>query len=307
MLSDTVRNIMGRFSHHPSVQALGGLDFTEPDTEADSEVAVSKVEPTARVVWPPARLALAHQLWGSGFVFPGGEIETLRLARPLGASEATSLLIVGVGSGGPASSVASNMGTWVTGMESDPSLLASACKLFTKTALGKKVTIKAWNPTNPDFVARSHHHCLALEALAGARPEPILNGLAQVLKPGGQLVLTELTATAPLDRLDPTVIRWSALEARDPADMPVDISITRMLGRVGLDVRVAEDISTRHMEQAMLGWRVMLRELRNRRPTRQEAIQMISEAELWLLRRRLIRNGKLRMMRWHAMSRVPIS
>ena len=199
------------------------------------------------------------------------------------------------------------MGTWVTGMESDPSLLASACKLFTKTALGKKVSIKAWNPANPDFVARSHHHCLALEALARARPEPILDGLARVLKPGGQLVLTELTAAAPLDRLDPTVIRWSALEARDPADVPLGISVTRMLGRVGLDVRVSEDISTRHMEQAMLGWRVMLRELRDRKPTRQEAIQMVSEAELWLLRRRLIRNGKLRMMRWHAMSRVPIS
>ncbi len=57
----------------------------------------------------------------------------------------------------------------------------------------------------------------------------------------------------------------------------------------------------------MLGWRVMLRELRDRKPTRQEAIQMVSEAELWLLRRRLIRNGKLRMMRWHAMSRVPVT
>jgi SAM-dependent methyltransferase len=307
MLSEAVRNIIGRFSHHPSVQALGELAFAEPDTEVDSEVTITKAEPAARVVWPPARLALVHQLWGSGFVFPGGEIETLRLARPLGASAATSLLIVGVGSGGPAGAVATNMGTWVTGMESDPALLASASKLFTKTPLGKKVSIKAWDPANPDFVARSHHHCLALEALAGARPEPILDGLARVLRPGGQLVLTALTAAAPLDRFDPTVIRWSALEARDPVDVPVDISITRMLGRVGLDVRVAEDISTRHMEQAMVGWRVMLRELRDRKPTRQEAIQMVSEAELWLLRRRLIRNGKLRMMRWHAMSRVPIS
>jgi SAM-dependent methyltransferase len=305
MLSDTVRNVIGRFSHHTSAQALAALDFAEPDIEVSSEATVSKAEPAARLAWPSARLDLVHQLWGSGFVFPGGEIETLRLARPLGASAATSLLIVGVGSGGPASSVASNMGTWVTGMESDPSLLASACKLFSKNALGKKVSIKPWDPVNPDFVARSHHHCLALQALAGARPEPILDGLARVLRPGGQLVLTELTAAAPLDRLDPAVIRWSALEARDPADVPVDISITRMLGRVGLDVRVAEDISTRHMEQAMLGWRVMLRELRDRKPTRQEAIQMVSEAELWLLRRRLIGNGKLRMMRWHAMSRVP--
>jgi SAM-dependent methyltransferase len=307
MLSDTVRNIIGRFSRHPSAQVLRELVFAEPDPEVDPEATVRKVGPTAQVVWPPARLALADQLWGSGFVFPGGEIETLRLARPLGASAATNLLIVGVGSGGPASSVARNMGTWVTGMESDPSLFAAACKLFTKNSLGKKVSIKVWNPANPDFVARSHHHCLALEALAGARPEPILDGLARVLKPGGQLVLTELTTAAPLDQLDPTVIRWSALEKRDPADVPVGIAVTRMLGRVGMDVRISEDISTRHMEQAMLGWRVMLRELRDRKPTRQEAVQMVSEAELWLLRRRLIRNGKLRMMRWHAMSRVAIS
>ena len=29
---------------------------------------------------------------------------------------------------------------------------------------------------------------------------------------------------------------------------------------------------------------------------------MVAEAELWLLRRRLIRDGRLRMMRWHAIS-----
>ncbi len=100
MLSEAVRNIIGRFSHHPSAQALAELVFAEPDTEVDPEVTVRKVRATARVVWPPARIDLVHQLWGSGFVFPGGEIETLRLARPLGTSAATSLLIVGVGSGG---------------------------------------------------------------------------------------------------------------------------------------------------------------------------------------------------------------
>jgi SAM-dependent methyltransferase len=301
MLSAAVRNLMGRFSHHPSEQALQQLVFAE----ADPETIVRNVEPAARIVWPLARQALVHHHWGPGLILPGGEIETLRLARPLGASEATSLLIVGVGSGGPANSVARNMGR-VTALENDPSLLASAQKLFTKTPLGKKVSVKAWDPKNPAFVAKSHHHCMALEPLLGARPEPILDGLARALKPGGQLVLTELTSVAPLDRLDPTVARWSALEHRDPAEVPVGVSVTRMLGRVGLDVRIAEDISARHMEQAMLGWRVMLRDLRDRKPTRQEAVQMVSEAELWLLRRRLIRDGRLRVMRWHAMSRVPI-
>jgi hypothetical protein len=79
-----------------------------------------------------------------------------------------------------------------------------------------------------------------------------------------------------------------------------------MLGRVGLDVRIAEDISPRHLEQALLGWRVMLQELRESKPNRQQAANLVAEAELWLLRRRMIRDGRLRMMRWHAFSRIPI-
>jgi SAM-dependent methyltransferase len=303
MLPAAVRNLMGRFLHHPSDHPLVEALVL---AEADSEPLATDVEPVAGTAWPPARLALVHQLWGVGYIFPGGEIETLRLARPLGASEATSLLIVGAGSGGPAVSVGRNMGTWVTGMENDPSLLAAATELVRRSQLGKKIAIKAWDPENPAFVVRSHHHCLALEPLLGAQPEPILDGLARALRPGGQLVLTELASAAALDPNDPTVHRWSALEKRNPADVPIGISLTRMLGRVGLDVRISEDISKRYMDQALLGWRVMLRDLRDRKPTRQQAVQLIAEAELWLLRRRLIRDGRLRLMRWHALSRVPV-
>jgi hypothetical protein len=49
----------------------------------------------------------------------------------------------------------------------------------------------------------------------------------------------------------------------------------------------------------MLGWRVLMRDL-DRKPSAMEAAQLVAEAELWLLRRRLIRDGRLRMMRWHA-------
>jgi hypothetical protein len=80
------------------------------------------------------------------------------------------------------------------------------------------------------------------------------------------------------------------------------VAVTRMLGRVGLDVRVAEDISQRHVEQAILGWRLMTRDLADQKPTRQQAAELVREAELWLLRRRLIRDGQLRMMRWHAIA-----
>ena len=294
MLSTAVRLMFGR-SPTPVVPAV--LADPEP---------VSASEPTLRGDWPPERIALTNRLWGSGFIVPGGETEILRLARPLGAASAYSLLLVGVGGGGPAAAITRNFGAWVTGLDNDAMLLAAAKSVIGKAQLTKKVRIEAWKPRAPAFVPHSHHHCLALGPLHGAQPEPILDGLAKALRPGGQLVMTELTADKPLNPTDPMVARWAVLERRDPDALVAGIAITRMLGRVGLDVRIAEDISARHLEQAMLGWRILLRDLQGHKPPRQEAAQMVAEAELWLLRRRLMRAGRLRLMRWHAISRVPI-
>ena len=304
LLPAAVRRLFRSPKTHRSVDTA--TDGGPAVAEAPAVAPKQKAEPPPRTAWPAVRLALADELWGPGFIVPGGEAEILRLTRPLGASAATSLMIVGIGSGGAGLAVTKNTGAWVTGMDADPSLLAAARGLVTRAQVGKKVVIKAWDPQNPDFVEKSQHHCLALEPLNGKRPEPIIDGLARALKPGGQLVITELVANAPLDKADATVSRWAALEKRDPAGFVPGVAISRMLSRVGLDVRVAEDISARHMQQSIAGWRRLLHELGDKKPTRQQAFALVMEAELWLLRRRLIRDGRLRMMRWHAFSRVPI-
>jgi SAM-dependent methyltransferase len=303
MLSSAVRLLFGRLPPHQpdTVRTLLAPVLAAP---IPSIAETTRVDAGRQTAWPAVRLALSNELWGAGFMFPGGESEILRLTRPLGVSAAASLLIVGVGCGGPASAVTRNLGAWVTGMESDPSLLAAARGLVGKAQLGKKITLKPWDPDNPAFGTSSHHHCLALEPFHGGHPEPIVDALARALKPGGQMVITELAAPAPLNPADPTVRRWAELEHRDPLDVLAPVAVTRMLGRMGLDVRVSEDISDRHIEHALLGWRVMLRDLLDTKPTPQQAAQLVREAELWLLRRRLIRGGRLRMMRWHAISRA---
>ena len=288
-----------------SLPPMAATSLAVLNTVAEPQLLTALTEPPVRSAWPATRLALAHRLWGEGFIFPGGEIDTLRLTRPLGISAAASLLIVGVGSGGPAISVARNLGAWVTGMADDPLLLAAAQAQVKQAQLAKKISIQPWDPEAPSFTAKRHHHCLALEPFRGAQPEPILDELARALKPGGQIVITELAAPNPLSLADPTVRRWAELERRDPANLLAPVTVTRMLGRIGLDVRIAEDMSQAHLAHALLGWRVMLRQL-DHKLTRCEAVPMIAEAELWLLRRRLIRDGRLRMMRWHAISRLPI-
>jgi cyclopropane fatty-acyl-phospholipid synthase-like methyltransferase len=256
--------------------------------------------PTRPVLsWTPDRLATTDALWGEGYQFPGGEIETLRLAKPLGLSAASSLLLIGAGGGGSACSVASNFGAWVSGYEVDPALAAAAIDRIARRNMTKRAQIETWNRAQPRFREHFYHHALALEPLHGGLPEQTLSAIATALKPGGNLMMIELVADVPLDLTNPAVAAWAKLERRDPGALPTEIAITRILGRLGFDVRVVEDVSQRHMQQAMAGWRTSVRAMENVRPSRREAMRYIQEAELWMLRIRLFQKGLLRLVRWH--------
>lgn len=250
--------------------------------------------------WSPERLEITDGLWGDGFQFPGGEAETLHLAKPLGLSPASSLILVGAGSGGPPCVIAHTLGVWVTGFESDPGLAVAATERSIRTGLGRKAQIETWNPEHPDFERSQFHHGMALEPLRDGLPEPTLAALAQALKPGGQLVMMETVADAPLRSTDPVVAGWSRLERRRPELVPSEIGITRVLGRLGFDVRIVEDVSQRHMRQALHGWRQVVRGIRQTPPSARDAARLVGEAELWLLRMKLLRERKLRLVRWNA-------
>jgi SAM-dependent methyltransferase len=237
------------------------------------------------------RLQLVEALWGEGFLLPGGAEEVLRLAVPLGLSAASSLLLLGAGSGGPLLRLASDLGVWVRGYEADPYLAAIAARRIrcAGAALAKRATVERWDPAQPGFRRRAFHHALTVEALRGPRPEDILAAMAQAVRPGGQIALLETMAPEPLDAADPQVAAWARLEPRAlPLAEPARIG--RTLERFGFEVRVAEDISARHMRQAVSGWRQLLRAL-------------VAEAELWLRRIRLMRAGRLRLMRWLAVGK----
>jgi hypothetical protein len=261
--------------------------------------SVAPVAPVPPAHWNRDRIALVESLWGEGFSFPAGEQETMRLAMPLVLSEATSLLLVGVGTGGPASCIASQLGAWVTGFESDPDLAGLAMERSSRSGFGKRAAIKTWDPAQPNFSRRSFHRALSLEALRGAPAGPILVAMFQALRPGGELMMVELVADDPLDPTDEALRTWSRLEGRPPA-VPSQRAITAALGRLGFDVRITEDISLRHTQHALRGWHGVIRGMRDKKPNRAAAPVLVAEAELWLRRISLIRAKQIRLVRWDA-------
>ena len=253
--------------------------------------------------WPTARISVAEALWGEGFLFPGGHDEALRLATPLGLSAASSLMFVGAGTGGAPRSITTELGVWVTGYECNARLVEVANERSARAGLGKRARVELWEPSTPKFPAHYFHHAIAIEPLHGAPMEPMLAAVAAALKPSGQLVLIEAVADKPLDPSETAVAHWAQLERR-PADVPTELGVGKTLADLGFDVRIAEDISGRHIHQALDGWGAAVRALEGARPTMHHLSLIVQEAELWLARLRLMREARLRLVRWHAIGKA---
>lgn len=291
-----LRNWLTRGRHGPP-DPPADLLWAEPGSGA----SFGDLPLPAAPLWPPARLAIAEELWGTGFLTPGGGPEVLRFAAPLGLSAASTLLLLGTGAGGPAQVLATERGVWVAAYEADPDLQEIAARRIQRAgaALAKRATVARWDPDDPNFCPRMAHHALALDAIRAADPAPVLAAIAAALKPHGQIVLVETIAPTPPGADDPAIATWCTLEGRQAA-LPDPDAITRALTRLGFDVRVEEDISARHMRLAVIGWRHFVRQLARERPGPERAGAVVAQAELWTRRLRLMHAGRIRMMRWHA-------
>jgi len=67
-------------------------------------------------------------------------------------------------------------------------------------------------------------------------------------------------------------------------------------------VRIVEDVSQRQMQQALQGWRAIVRRMAHYHAGLRQVSLVVREAELWLARIRLMRAQQLRLVRWHALS-----
>jgi len=254
---------------------------------------------------PADRVSLLTALWGDGYCTPGGTEETQRLVRPMGLNQNHSFAHLGAGLGGPARMVATQIGAWVHGWEPDPDLAAVAAAGSAKAGLHKRAAIQHLNFDALELGETAFHHCLVQDVMTRSpNPTGLIRDVARALKPGGHLVMVDLAFGA--DRVpaeDPALQAWLRCIPFQPSLAPADYT-TRFLQRIGLDLRISEEITERHQKQILASWVGHVATLRKKRPNRPQALILVAEAELWLRRCALLDAGKLRLMRWHAIKPV---
>jgi hypothetical protein len=246
-----------------------------------------------------SRLAWADRLWEEGCLIPGGPAEIERLSSLLPLSPATTLLLVGRDAGGAAGTIIGRCGAWVAAHQHDP-FLAERMALRLRP-FGRRASVLPWQPEKPVFRARYHHHGLALEPLAGGGSfDLIAHAMAGALKPEAQLIMLEVVrGDGPSSR--PSLDRWLALAGRagpPPERQAAEIA----LQAAGFQIHVAEDAAPRQCAAIIESWARLIEELRAAGASRLRgaAAGLIEEAELWLLRHRLLSSGAIGLRRWHA-------
>ncbi len=213
------------------------------------------------------------------------------------------MLQLGAGLGGPARALATECGAWVTGFEPDAELAAQGAALSAKAKLEKKAEVLPLDPARPAIRPGYFHHALSLETF-WRLPEKatVAPALVAGVKPKGQLVLTELVLGEVSPSAEKAFAAWSRLESATPA-LVGEKALTALFGKQGLDIRIVEDITARHISQTLSAWASFVEELKRDRPTGAFAARIVDEAERCMRRIDLMRSGLLRLVRWHAIRR----
>jgi 2-polyprenyl-3-methyl-5-hydroxy-6-metoxy-1,4-benzoquinol methylase len=289
-----IREWVGTFGRGEQARPVG-----QAPSPAGSATAQAKARATAGELLPEDRLAVLTALWGDGFIGPGGEEEALRLAKPLGLSSSHSLLHLGAGLGGGTRAIARASGAYVSGYELDPALARTATTAAQKAGMGKRAAVEVLDPGQPAIRQGYFHHALAQEVLWPLPDkQAVMASMVQAVKPGGQVMLTDLVRTED-DPDDGAWSAWAVLERTSP-HLGTEKQIGRSMLALGLDIRIVEDVTQRHITQALAGWMNRVTILRRARPAPRQAALLVREAELWLRRCRLMQEGRMRMLRWHA-------
>ena len=276
------------------------LEFenTKPDEEKPGAKAKRKGP------WPPERLQILQKLWGPEFLSVGGEEATKELIRPFGLSSDMSVAEIGCGIGGGTRLIANETGAWVTGYEQSAILAKIGMEASITKGMKRKASIEFADFTKIKIRPHSKDAVLSKEALfTVSDKDAAYKTMVEMIRPGGQLMYTDLMATGP-DLNSPAVAQWQTREPRRPHLWQLS-QVREKLESLGLEVRVAEDITAKYRTRALAGFNELVSQVDGFRTDTERVKWVVLEAEIWLHRIAALDSGEVNVSRIYAM--LPLS
>jgi hypothetical protein len=235
---------------------------TPPPLETSAEVveaphAVRQAAVDLRS-WSAERLEAAQYVYGAGWTSAGGETlyRELMKSLPLGVND--SVVLHGAALGGLASLIARESEAWVEAQEEDPLLAAEAARQVKAAGLAKKIVVLPKPLQSSGVKPGSRIAAISCEMFHRTlNKKAELATLCAMLKPGGQLLLTDFVSKGASAE---AIGRWARCETAEPHFVTVE-ELKALLRAQGLDVRVCEDRSQDHCRAALGSLQALLRNM----------------------------------------------
>ena len=286
---------------------LDSAQETEPEAEVQETDLPKHDLPTQQNSvnkgWSEARVALNENLWGEGFLSPGGEDVIAEMIAPLGLTKEHSVVDLGAGIGGAARCISKLTGAWVSGYEEDEELARLGMERSTMAGMARKTPVVQCDLATLKIRRRTIDCAFSKEALfTVADKTRVFEAIHTMLKIEGHLLFTDLIAARDQSSAPATEV-WAAHEPRPPALCRID-DVTATLEKIGFDVRITEDITDAYQERVIAGFSGLL--ARMKKPSQSPEITSweIAETEHWARRIAVLDSGEVKIYRVYA--RVPL-
>ncbi len=245
--------------------------------------------PSGPQPWSGDRIQVMERLWGEGHVFPGNDHYIDSLITPLGMNKEMSILDMSAGLGGMARKIAADFGSYVTGLEVDPTIASRGMIMSIAAGKAKQATVTAYDPEI--YAPTRKYDCIFARELfyKVVAKEKFFKAITGSLKSGGgQLVFTDYLLDSA-SRAKPAIRQWFE---REPNAAPLSLPETIKYWKgFGFDMRVAEDQTDLYHMEILKGLTQLVEHMSLNIPDGETKMILLREIDLWARRLHAFKSG----------------
>ncbi len=274
-----------------------------PAKNPDLSIEIDNIHPRfANDRWTDARLEVAQILWGQGHSLPGGRDFALKLVKSLALRPEHTFADLSSGLGGGTRAIARRYQLWLEGYEREPDLADYANDVSIDEDIDAQAPVRHYEVEKLALQENRYDAIMVREMLFSVDDKKaLLQDIGRALKSDGNLLFTDFVLTDRLQETE-TLAAWRAAEPFRARPWTMD-EYRQMLSDLRYVVRVFEDITDDYVAHINAGWMQALKAVKSGKFSREQVDALMEEGQMWLARSRALQEGRLRLLRCHAVMR----
>lgn len=271
------------------------------DNRSGQSIDVDKSSLAEANVWTPERFRVVQNIWGEGYMEPGGSNLARKILTPANVDGKHTVLDLTAKLGGTATLIAKDANLWMEAYESDPDLAQKANQYINMFGLGQRIPLQVVDYNKIEMTNRKYDLIYSRERLFSIEnKKSLIEKIGEALKTKGQFLFTDyMISNAEEHKQD--IATWIGRERHDVFPWTMELYIA-VLQNFGFKVWSTADLTDEFLQQIHNGWHKMAKSVEIGEFDRKHVDYLMQEGEIWLTRARAIEAGALKIKRIQAMS-----